>query len=354
MRLRRGWLSIVALVAVSPASTASAQTSPDVSELIHRMGQFAAAIDPRIHSATGELMPAEQQRELLYKRLRAFGVSAVPAVQRGLIDADVQVRRNVALYLNLEGGNYANHAPEPLDLKPFLPQLAVALRDDDERVKELSAQALQHIGADAVIAVPDLLRLLAEPSKGLRNSACIGLAGIGPAARDALPALRRALADASVDVRQFARHAIDRIDVLRDERADAFAGCYHLQLGRWTRLWIFSATPDAGQIPPAAFQLDRSPVDPADPLWLQIRPNTIIDGEASRLDGWTLAPDGSNAIYITWTDGFTGVSLHLHPEGTRLRGKATAYTDAPGLLPFPSARAVAVRAACETMPPSKK
>lgn len=171
---------------------------------------------------------------------------------------------------------------------------------------------------------------------------------------DALPAFRRALADASVDVRQSARRAIDGIDVLRDARADAFAGCYHLHLGRWRRLWIFSATPDARQIPPAAFQLDRSPVDPADPLRLQIRPNTIIAGEASRLDGWMLAPDGSNAIYLTWTDGFTGVSLHLKPEGTRLRGKATAYTDAPGLLPFPSARAEAARASCETMPPARK
>jgi HEAT repeat protein len=53
--------------------------------------------------------------------------------------------------------------------------------------------------------------LLANPDEGSRNSACIALHGIGPAARDALPALRKALADPSVDVRRFARRAIERI-----------------------------------------------------------------------------------------------------------------------------------------------
>ena len=142
----------------------------------------------------------------------------------------------------------------------------------------------------------------------------------------------------------------------RDERADGFAGCYHLELGRWTRLWVFPATPAAYQIPPVAFQLDRTPAEHGDPQRLQIRPNRLINGKASRLDGWTLAPDGSNAVYITWTDGFTGVSLHLKPErtGGRLEGVATAFTDARGLLPFPSARAVAVRGGCEGIPSQNK
>ena len=191
MRLKRESLFIVALAVTSPVSTRPAQILPEPSELIHQLGQFPAAIDPRIQGSTGMRPPAEQQREVLYKQLRALATAAVPALQSGPRDSDVQVRRNVALYLGWEGGNYAKHAPEPLDLKPFLPQLVIALRDNDERVKALSAQALEHVGADAVIAVPDLLRLLEDPSEGLRNSACIGLAGIGPAARDALPALQR-------------------------------------------------------------------------------------------------------------------------------------------------------------------
>lgn len=90
----------------------------------------------------------------------------------------------------------------------------------DERVKALAAQALEHVGAAAVVAVPDLVHLLEDPSEGLRNSACIGLAGIGPTARDALPALRRALADPSNDVRRFAQRAIDRIAQKLDHESE--------------------------------------------------------------------------------------------------------------------------------------
>lgn len=145
-------------------------------------------------------------------------------------------------------------------------------------------------------------------------------------------------------------------DERRDERADLFVGCYNLELGRWTRLWLFPATPADYQIPPAAFQLDRTPADQREPDRLQIRPNRLINRRASRLDGWILAPDGSNAVYIVWTDGFTGVSLHLKPERTRkrLEGAATAFTDARGLLPFPSARAVAVRTTCGSISPQTK
>jgi HEAT repeat protein len=224
-----GSLVSVALAAILSMSTQSAQTASDVSELVRQLGQFPAAIDPRIQSNTGQRMPVEQQREAIYVRLRAFGASAVTALQRGMADPDVQIRRNVALYLGVEGGNYAKHAPEPLDLKPFLSHLARALHDDDERVKALSAQALEHVGPDAVIAVPDLIRLLEDPQEGLRNSACIGLAGIGPAARDALPALHRALTDPSVDVRRFAQRAIERIDV-KPATADSFEVAAVLQL----------------------------------------------------------------------------------------------------------------------------
>lgn len=158
-------------------------------------------------------MSLEQQRAALYLKLRALGRAAIPELQHGLMNPDVQIRRNVALYLGEEGGDYAKRTDGPLDLKPFLPELAKALRDEDELVQGLSAQALEHIGPDAAVAVPDLIRLLEDPSEGLRNSACIGLAGIGPAAREALPALRRALEDPSNDVRRFAERAIQKIDI---------------------------------------------------------------------------------------------------------------------------------------------
>jgi HEAT repeat protein len=129
-----------------------------------------------------------------------------------LTDPDVRVRRNVALYLSWEGGNYARHTDVVVDVTPFVPQLIVALRDRDERVVELSAQALAHPGVKAAVAVPELLRLLEDRREGRRISACIGLAGIGRAARDAVPALRRALDDPHKDVRHFAKRAIGKIE----------------------------------------------------------------------------------------------------------------------------------------------
>jgi HEAT repeat protein len=205
-------LWFLAILWLAPVAIATqTEPPPDAAALVHQLGQFPAAIDSRINGSTGRRQPAEEQRDALYTRLRLLGPAAVPALVRGLTDADVQVRRNVALYLGWEGGNYAKRMPQPLDLQPFLKPLVVALRDDDQRVKELSAQALEHVGPAAAVAVPDLLRLLADPSEGLRNSACIALAGIGPAASDGLPALRRALSDPSNDVRRFAQRAIDKI-----------------------------------------------------------------------------------------------------------------------------------------------
>jgi HEAT repeat protein len=209
MMMTRAWSYCVALALISAGLVGSAQDSRDASELVRQLAQFQVALDARIQSNTGLPMPAEQQRADIYANLRTLSDQAVPALQRGLTDPDVQIRRSVALYLAVESANYVKLAP--LNLRPFMAQLVVALRDSDERVKVLAAQALEHIGADAVIAIPDLIRLLEDPSEGLRNSACIALAGIGPTARDALPALRRALSDPSNDVRRFAQRAIERI-----------------------------------------------------------------------------------------------------------------------------------------------
>jgi HEAT repeat protein len=125
----------------------------------------------------------------------------------------VQVRRNVALFLDAAGGRWWNVSQPRLNLQPFLDPLSSAIRDEDARVRQLAAQAIGEIGPNAVSAVPALITLLADADEGSRNSACIALSGIGPAAKDALPALRAALADSAQSVRRFAQRAIDRIEV---------------------------------------------------------------------------------------------------------------------------------------------
>lgn len=52
----------VALAVILSMSTYSAQIPPDVSELVRQLGQFPAAIDPRIQSNTGQRMPVGPRR----------------------------------------------------------------------------------------------------------------------------------------------------------------------------------------------------------------------------------------------------------------------------------------------------
>jgi len=180
-------------------------------ELVQALRQLPAGI-PGGAPSTGVLPPIEQLRHDIYDRLWTLGSTAVPALCRGLADPDVQVRRNVALFLGAAGGDWYERGRPRLPINQCVPALAKALDDTDNRVRELAAQAVGATGAAGVSAVPALIRLLASPSEGDRNAACIGLAGIGPAAKDALPVLKKALADLSTDVQRLAARAIERIE----------------------------------------------------------------------------------------------------------------------------------------------
>jgi HEAT repeat protein len=162
----------------------------------------------------GELLPIPQSeliRDTSYRELHRLGPAGISALARAYRDADVRLRRNVALaFLVLAEGIWPG-LPK-LDVGSALPELTIALTDDDPDVRAWSAHAIGAIGPGARPAVPALIRLLRNRDEGSRNSACIGLTGIGPSARSALPALRRALSDRSDDVRKFARRAILAIE----------------------------------------------------------------------------------------------------------------------------------------------
>jgi hypothetical protein len=205
----------ISLVAVLLAPMEGFQGTPVVprspDELVQALRQFPAAI-PGVAPSNGVLPPTEQLRREIYDRLWSLGPMALPALCRGLADSDVQVRRNVALFLGVAGGDWYERGRPRLEIKECLPSLVRELADSDSRVRELAAQAVGATGASGVSAVPALIVLLGSPSDGDRNTACIGLAGIGPAAREALPALKKALFDPSADVRSFAKRAIARIE----------------------------------------------------------------------------------------------------------------------------------------------
>lgn len=203
---------LITVLLVSPVAFQSPPPVPrSPEELVQALRQFPATLPASVPS-DGVLAPIEVHRGEIYDALWSLGSIALPALCRGLGDRDVQVRRNVALFLGVAGGDWYDVQRSRLAITQCVPALVVAIGDSDGRVRELAAQAVGYVGAAGVTAVPALIRLLGSPSEGDRNSACIGLAGIGPGASEALPALQRALSDPSPDTQHFARRAIERIE----------------------------------------------------------------------------------------------------------------------------------------------
>jgi HEAT repeat protein len=206
--------TVLAALLIAPAPEHPQSAQPGVLsavELVAELRQFPASL-PGVAPSNGVPDPTEQRRRALYDQLWQLGASALPALNRGLADPDVRIRRNVALFLNVAAGGWYERTRARLDIRGCLDALIAALADSDARVKELAAQAIGAIGPEASPAVPALIALLASGDEGSRNSACIGLTGIGPRAREALPALHKALSDSSADVKRFARRAIDTIE----------------------------------------------------------------------------------------------------------------------------------------------
>lgn len=163
---------------------------------------------------TPPALPAlEARRQQVYDQLHALGSASVPALARALRDPDPEMRRDVAVALDVVGGGWW-HFPDgdsKLDLRPALPALLTALADSDPGVRAWASQDISDIGEGAAAAVPRLRAMLHSSDPGSRGSACGALGGIGFAARGALPDLQQALNDSSPEVRQAARDAITRI-----------------------------------------------------------------------------------------------------------------------------------------------
>jgi HEAT repeat protein len=155
----------------------------------------------------------EARRQQVYDELHALGSASVPALARALRDPDPEMRRDVAVALDVVGGGWW-HFPDggpKLDLRPILPALLAALQDSDPGVRAWVAQDISDIGPGAATAVPRLRAMLHSPDAESRGAACNALGAIGTAARAALPDLRSALGDSSPEVRQSARDAITSI-----------------------------------------------------------------------------------------------------------------------------------------------
>ena len=179
---------------------------------LRAMPQMVAS--PSTNSTPPALPALEAKRQQVYDHLHALGSASVPALARALRDPDPEMRRHVAVALDVVGGGWWQFSDggSKLDLRPALPALLSALEDSDSDVRAWAAQDISDIGEGAAMAVPRLRAMLRSPDAGSRGSACNALGGIGSGARGALPDLRNALNDSSPEVRQAARSAIESID----------------------------------------------------------------------------------------------------------------------------------------------
>ena len=91
---------------------------------------------------------------------------------------------------------------------PAAKELAAALSDADQRVREAAAEALILIGAPAV---EPLAGVLAGSSNEARQYALVALAKIGPPAKAALPAIEKCLKDGDATTSKLAAQALKQI-----------------------------------------------------------------------------------------------------------------------------------------------
>jgi len=225
-RLRAGCLFaavIILATGATPAlaahpSAAHADAAADavvarLRELPMPLRAFAHGVAPT-KATPPSLPPLESRRQKVYDQLHALGPAGVSALARALRDPDPEMRRDVAVALDVVGGGWW-HFPDgdaKLDLRPALPALLATLQDTDSGVRAWAAQDISDMGAGAASAVPHLRAMLHTTDAGSRSTACRALGRIGASARGALPDLHGALSDSSPEVRQAARDAIASID----------------------------------------------------------------------------------------------------------------------------------------------
>jgi hypothetical protein len=108
-----------------------------------------------------------------------------------------------------------------------------------------------------------------------------------------------------------------------------FVGCYELTLGRW---WPWSFGEDTKYVtPPSRVRL--FPEHGTEGLgrngFLLRAIPASKDTKSARGGPSYWQVESGNQIHLTWTDGFTGVSLRLEKDGNDLHGWAHPHFDAP-------------------------
>ena len=92
-----------------------------------------------------------------------------------------------------------------------MPALGTALKDRQVDVRRAAVQTLSKLGAEAKVALSDLILAFKDQDKLVRTLAIHCVGGLGKDAEPAVPALAQCLADSAVEVRLVAAEELGRL-----------------------------------------------------------------------------------------------------------------------------------------------
>ena len=177
---------------------------------IFALGRIEPDEPAKVSAALLPLVTGEPELELRRAVLASLGILAdrspatVQGTAVGLLDADVDVRRQAAIALSkFTGGG-----------KIVEKELKKAFEEDkDKQVRGFALRALcAGFGADVKVLLPTIVaRLKIEPEFDVRIAIIEELGALGSEGQEALPALREAQKDPQTKVRESATGAIKRI-----------------------------------------------------------------------------------------------------------------------------------------------
>lgn len=184
---------------LAPNREAKSDNRAAIARLFGGLKRDAASALPEL-SAAAAGDPDAKVRAACYAALAqvAAPADAVAPLVKGLADRDPAVRVVASAQLRKLSSAAA----------PAAKELAAALADAEQRVRENATEALILIGP---LAVEPLAGALAGKQVEAKKYALVALAKIGPPAKSALPAIEKLSQDADENVKKLAAEALKRI-----------------------------------------------------------------------------------------------------------------------------------------------
>lgn len=166
---------------------------------LNELGCNAAVLLPALTSSLAD--SSELVRRRSARALGDLGLAAIPALQHlmaGLQDESLTVQLECAAAIGRIGP----------DAEPALPSLFIMLLDGDMRVRTVIASSIRKMGQPAVSYC---LAMMVDDDPLMRERACELLGQLGCVDDSVVEALLEACTDSEPEIREAARHALDRL-----------------------------------------------------------------------------------------------------------------------------------------------